>query len=62
MGDIRPAVHWVLSRPGIFLLSAGDVGILPLVLQAAAEPVVKPDAETMAALAARTGLTSIFGI
>jgi hypothetical protein len=52
----------VLSRPGIFLLSAGDVGILPLVLQAAAEPVVEPDAETMAALAARTGLTSIFGI
>lgn len=29
MDDIRPAVHWVLSRPGVFLLSAGDVDILP---------------------------------
>ncbi len=62
MDDIRPAVHWVLSRPGIFLLSAGDVGILPLVLKAASEPAVPPNAEIMAALSQRTGLSSIFGI
>jgi aryl-alcohol dehydrogenase-like predicted oxidoreductase len=62
MDDIRPAVHWVLSRPGVFLLSAGDVKILPSILTAAAEPVVKPSDETMAALSARTGLASIFGI
>jgi aryl-alcohol dehydrogenase-like predicted oxidoreductase len=62
MDDIRPAVHWVLSRPGVFLLSAGDVGLLPSILTAASEPVVKPSNETMAALSARTGLASIFGI
>ena len=62
MDDIRPAVHWILSRPGIFLLSAGDVGILPLVLQAASEPAVPPNAAVMAALSQRTGLSSIFGI
>jgi aryl-alcohol dehydrogenase-like predicted oxidoreductase len=62
MDDIRPAVHWILSRPGIFLLSAGDVGILPLVLQAASEPAVPPNAAVMAALSQRTGLASIFGI
>jgi aryl-alcohol dehydrogenase-like predicted oxidoreductase len=62
MDDIRPAVHWVLSRPGVFLLSAGDVGLLPSILTAASEPVVKPSNEIMAALSARTGLASIFGI
>lgn len=62
MDDIRAAVHWVLARPGIFLLSAGDVGILPLVLKAASEPVVPPAPEIMAAMSQRAGLASIFGI
>jgi aryl-alcohol dehydrogenase-like predicted oxidoreductase len=62
MDDIRPAVHWVLSRPEVFLLSAGDVELLPSILKAAAEPLVKPSNEAMAALSERTGLASIFGI
>ncbi len=62
MDDIRPAVHWILSRPGVFLLSAGDVALLPSILKAASEPVMKPSDEAMAALSARTGLASIFGI
>ena len=62
MDDIRPAVHWVLSRAGVFLLSAGDVDILPMILKAAAEPIAKPSNEAMAALSERTGLASIFGI
>ena len=62
MDDIRPAGQWVLSRPGVFLLSAGDVALLPSILEAAAEPVVKPSDEAMAALSARTGLASIFGL
>ena len=33
--DIDRAVHWVLSRPGIFLNTAGDIHILPRVLIAA---------------------------
>jgi aryl-alcohol dehydrogenase-like predicted oxidoreductase len=62
MEDIRPAVHWVLSRPGIFLCSAGDVGLLPLVLAAASEEIRRPGDEAMAALSERTGLSSIFGL
>lgn len=60
--DIRLAVHWVLGRPGIFLNSTGDVDLLPLVLKAASEPVVRPDDAAMAELAERSGLATIFGL
>ena len=33
--DIDRAVHWVLSRPGIFLNTVGDIHVLPKVLDAA---------------------------
>ena len=33
--DIDLAVHWVLSRPEIFLNTAGDITLLPKVLDAA---------------------------
>ncbi len=33
--EIETAVHWVLNRPGIFLNTAGDPDLLPLVLAAA---------------------------
>lgn len=33
--DIDHAVHWALSRPGIFINTAGDIDILPKVLNAA---------------------------
>lgn len=60
--DIRTAVHYVLARPGIFLNSVGDVGLLPSVLRAAAERIELPDDGVMAAHSERTGLASIFGI
>jgi aryl-alcohol dehydrogenase-like predicted oxidoreductase len=34
-GDIELAVHWVLGRPGIFVISTGDIHILPTLLDAA---------------------------
>src|SRR5947209_8111467 len=34
--DIDWAVHWVLRRPGVFLNTAGDITLLPKVLDAAA--------------------------
>jgi predicted aldo/keto reductase-like oxidoreductase len=34
--DIDTAVAWVLGRPGVFLNTAGDIHLLPLVLDAAA--------------------------
>src|SRR5437763_1565493 len=33
--DIDPAVHWALGEPGIFVISTGDVNVLPKVLEAA---------------------------
>jgi hypothetical protein len=33
--DIDAAVWWVLARPGIFLNTAGDINLLPRVLDAA---------------------------
>ena len=64
--DIRLAVHWVLARPGIFLNSVGDVGLLPHVLRAAAELGANhepaPGEAIMAGLGRRAGLASIFGL
>ena len=34
--DIDAAVHWVLAHDGVFLNTAGDMGLLPLTLDAAA--------------------------
>jgi aryl-alcohol dehydrogenase-like predicted oxidoreductase len=33
--SIELAVHWALARPGIFVITTGDVNLLPHVLQAA---------------------------
>jgi aryl-alcohol dehydrogenase-like predicted oxidoreductase len=60
--DIAAAVHWVLARPDVFLNSAGDVGLLPTVLRAAAAAEGPPTDAAMAKLGARAGLASIFGI
>ena len=60
--DIRTAVHWTLSRPGIFLNSVGDVDLLPAVLRAADDLADPPDDAFMAGLSERTGLSSIFGL
>ena len=60
--DIRAAVHWVLARPQLFLNSAGDLSLLPLVLEAADERGPAPDDAAMARLNERAGLASIFGL
>jgi hypothetical protein len=45
--DIDLAVHWALGRAGIFVISSGDVNLLPKVLDAAERlPAERPsDAE-----------------
>ncbi len=35
--DIDTAVHWVLSRPNLFLNTVGDIDVLPKVLEAASK-------------------------
>jgi predicted aldo/keto reductase-like oxidoreductase len=41
--DIDLAVHWVMSRPGIFLNTAGDTTLLPKILDAASRYGQPPD-------------------
>jgi hypothetical protein len=54
------AVSYVLSRPGIFLNTVGDINVLPKVLDAASRFERAPSAEEMQALAARLEMSSMF--
>jgi aryl-alcohol dehydrogenase-like predicted oxidoreductase len=58
--DIDLAVHWVLGRPQAFLLTTGDVEILPLLLDAAERFTERPSDGQMADLAARQEATPLF--
>ncbi len=58
--DIDPAVWWVLGRPEIFLIAAGDVELLPRVLDAASRFDRPPDEAQMEALIERSGLEPLF--
>jgi aryl-alcohol dehydrogenase-like predicted oxidoreductase len=40
-------VHWVLSRPGVFLNTAGDIHVLPKILDAASRFQAAPSEEEM---------------
>ncbi|MEA2638800.1 MAG: hypothetical protein QOF51_194 [Chloroflexota bacterium] len=58
--DIALALHWSLGRPGIFVISAGDVNLLPHVLDAAEHfERTTPDAE-MQALVDRLQMEPLF--
>ena len=58
--DIDLAAHWVLGRPEAFLLTAGDVELLPRVLDAAERFERRPSDEEMAELARRRDLAPLF--
>ena len=58
--DIDLAAHWVLGRPDAFLLTTGDVEILPRLLDAAERYERRPSDEEMAELTARRDLAPLF--
>jgi aryl-alcohol dehydrogenase-like predicted oxidoreductase len=58
--DIDLAVHWVLGRPDAFLLTTGDVEILPRLLDAAERFERRPSDEEMTALAERSQAEALF--
>jgi aryl-alcohol dehydrogenase-like predicted oxidoreductase len=58
--DIDLAVHWVLSRPGVFLNTVGDIHLLPKVLDAASRFQTAPSDADMQALVVRAGITPLF--
>jgi len=55
-GDIDLAVSWVLANPQVFLITTGDVTVLPKLLDAAERAGERPDDEAMA----RLGTTPLF--
>ncbi|QBD78811.1 aldo/keto reductase [Ktedonosporobacter rubrisoli] len=58
--DIDRAVHWVLSRPGIFLLTAGDTRLLPRILEAASRFASGPTDDEMQAMVTRLNIEPLF--
>jgi aryl-alcohol dehydrogenase-like predicted oxidoreductase len=58
--DIDLAVRWVLSRPGMFLNTVGDLGLLPKVLDAASRGGPRPTDAEMAGLVERREMTPFF--
>jgi len=57
---IDKAVHWVLSFPDVFLIAAGDMQILPKVLDAASRFENQPSVAEMDKIASQYEITPIF--
>jgi aryl-alcohol dehydrogenase-like predicted oxidoreductase len=58
--DIDAAVHWVLSHPGIFFNTVGDIHLLPKVLDAANRFTAKPIDEAMREQITRNKMVPLF--
>ncbi len=58
--DIDLAVWWVLGRSGMFLNTAGDVDLLPKVLDAASRFALRPSDAEMAELTRRSAAEPLF--
>jgi aryl-alcohol dehydrogenase-like predicted oxidoreductase len=58
--DIDLAVHWVLGRPGVFLNTAGDVELLPRVLDAAERLASRPSDHELEELLVHRRLVPLF--
>jgi len=54
------SVHWVLGNPQTFLITAGDIRLLPKILDAASRFQSRPSEEEMKNLAQAVDLQSIF--
>ncbi len=60
--DIDRAVHWALGVPGVHLNTAGDLTLLPKVLDAAERFERRPSDDAMADMLKTERLTSLFGL
>jgi aryl-alcohol dehydrogenase-like predicted oxidoreductase len=58
--DIDLAVHWVLGDPRVFINTAGDIHLLPGILDAARRFTDRPTDTEMQALAGRLGMEPLF--
>jgi aryl-alcohol dehydrogenase-like predicted oxidoreductase len=57
---IDHAVHWILSRPGLFLNTAGDMSVLPKVLDAASRFQAAPTEAELQADIAKLDMAPLF--
>jgi aryl-alcohol dehydrogenase-like predicted oxidoreductase len=57
---IDRAIHWVLGDSRVFLITAGDIGLLPRVLEAASRFDGRPSAEEMEALVEAEEMEPLF--
>ena len=57
---IDAAVHWIMAQPGIFLNSAGDVHLLPIILEAADRYVQSPSPEEIQEIITRMDMKPLF--
>ena len=60
--DIDRAVHWALGVPSVHLNTAGDLTLLPKVLDAAERFERRPSDADMAAMVQSERMTSLFGL
>jgi aryl-alcohol dehydrogenase-like predicted oxidoreductase len=60
--DIDRAVHWAMGVPGVHLNTAGDLALLPRILDAASRFERRPSDEAMTTMAEATRMTSLFGL
>jgi predicted aldo/keto reductase-like oxidoreductase len=58
--DVDLAVSWVLGRPGVFLNTAGDIHVLPKILDAAARFDRRPSDEQMSRLVVEKQAAPLF--
>ena len=59
---VDKAVHWALSRPGIFLNTVGDIQVLPKFLSAASRFESKPSDEEMEAAVSQQQMQPLFSL
>lgn len=60
--DIDRAVHWALGLPGVFVNTAGDLALLPRILDAASRFERRPPDDEMAAMLDAKRMSSLFGL
>lgn len=58
--SVKNSVHWVMDRAGIFLITTGDMQVLPKFLASAADFQKSPSDETMEAMVAQQGMQPLF--
>jgi len=58
--NLTRAVHWVLDHPDVFLITVGDINVLPKVLEAANQTSSKPVGADMRAMVEAMDMETIF--